>query len=294
MKRRWLIWPALLALALVAAFALAACGGDDDDSADTATGGGGGTSDDVAAVIDELGGTATFGDVQKGGTWRMENTDVALFDGFDPTGEYFGNQWMMMENLLIRPLLSYNWSSTEEGGNDPIADMATEVPEPTDGGLKYTFTIKDGVKFGPPVNREVTSQDFKYAIERIGKPGLGLYANYYAPIKGFPEFQGEGQVGHGHHHARRQDHRLRAQQADRRLPVPPRDAGHRADPRGGGEVPHAGGRVRPLRHLDRPVHARGRRQARHLELRLPEADLGLQPEHRLQDRAQPELRPGHG
>ena len=57
MKRRWLTWPALLALALVAAFALAACGGDDDDSADTATGGGGGSSDDVAAVIDELGGT---------------------------------------------------------------------------------------------------------------------------------------------------------------------------------------------------------------------------------------------
>ena len=30
---------------------------------------------------------------------------------------------------------------------------------------------------------------------------------------------------------------------------------------------HPGGRVRPLRHLDRPVHDRGRGQARHLELR---------------------------
>ena len=32
MKRRWLYWPALLALALVAAVALAACGGDDDET----------------------------------------------------------------------------------------------------------------------------------------------------------------------------------------------------------------------------------------------------------------------
>ena len=89
--------------------------------------------------------------------------------------------------------------------------MATEIPEPTDGGLKYTFTIKDGVKFGPPVNREVTSKDFKYAIERIGKPGLGLYANYYTPHQGLPGVPGgQGQERLGHHHARRQDDRLRA------------------------------------------------------------------------------------
>lgn len=189
MKRRWLVWPALLALALVAALALAACGGDDDDAANTATGGGGGASDEIGAVVEELGGATTFGEVAKGGTWRMENTDFALFDGFDPTGEYFGNQWMLMNNLLIRPLVGYNFSSTAEGGNDPVPDLATELPEPTDGGLKYTFTLKDNVKFGPPVNRVITSKDVKYAIERIGKPGLGLYANYYTPIKGFPEFQ---------------------------------------------------------------------------------------------------------
>ena len=191
MKRRWLVWPALLALALVAALALAACGGDDDDSADTATGGGGGASDDIAAVVEQLGGAATFGEPAKGGTWRIENTDFALFDAFDPTGEYFGSDWTIYSNLMLRTLVSYNFSSSAEGGNDPVPDLATEIPEATDGGTTYTFTLKDGIMFGPPVNRAVTSKDIKYAIERtaINKGALGSYANYYRPIIGIEDME---------------------------------------------------------------------------------------------------------
>jgi peptide/nickel transport system substrate-binding protein len=187
MKRRWLIWPALLALAAAVAIGLAACGGDDDEAADTAGGGGG--SEDISAVLEALGGPVEFGTPAKGGTYRMENTDVALFDGFDPTGEYFGNQWMVLETLMIRPLVSYPFKTGAEGGSEVVPDLATEVPEPSADGLTWTFTLKDGVMFAPPVSREITSQDVKYAIERIGKPGLGLYANYYRPIKGFPEYE---------------------------------------------------------------------------------------------------------
>ncbi len=185
MKRRWLVRPALLTLALAGALGLAACG-DDESSTGTSPAG---ASDDVAAVIEQLGGAATLGEPAAGGTFRMENTDFSLIDGFDPTGEYFGNQWMLQTNLMIRPLMGYNHNSTAEGGNDLVPDLATEVPEPSEDGLTYTFTLKDGVEFGPPVNRAVTSQDVKYAVERIGRKGLGLYANYYTTIKGFPEFQ---------------------------------------------------------------------------------------------------------
>ena len=70
-----------------------------------------------------------------------------------------------------------------------VPDLATEIPKPTDGGLKYTFTLKDGVKFGPPVNRAVTSKDIAYAIERIGTPSVvAQYPGYFTVIKGFPEF----------------------------------------------------------------------------------------------------------
>ena len=102
MKRRWLTWPALLALGRAAALALAACGGD-DDAADTSTSGGGGSgSDDIAAVVDALGGAKDFGTPEKGGTFRIENTDFALFDAFDPTGEYFGSDWTIYSNLMLR------------------------------------------------------------------------------------------------------------------------------------------------------------------------------------------------
>ncbi|MGE0028670.1 MAG: ABC transporter substrate-binding protein [Thermoleophilia bacterium] len=190
MRRRWLTRSALLALGCAAALAVAACGGD-DDSADTSTGGGGGAADDVAAVVAALGGAKDFGTPEKGGTFRIEDTDFALFDAFDPTGEYFGSDWTIYSNLMLRTLVSYNFSSSEEGGNDIVPDLATEIPEPTDGGKTYTFTLKDGITFGPPVNRAVTSKDIKYAIERtaIDKGALGSYANYYRPIIGIEDME---------------------------------------------------------------------------------------------------------
>jgi peptide/nickel transport system substrate-binding protein len=177
----------MLALAVVTALVLAACGGDDGGgSADTSGGGG---SEDVNAIVAQLGGPVEFGTPAKGGTWRSQGTDFPLFDGFDPTGEYFGSDWTIYETTLLRPLVSYPFHNGENGGREPRADLATEIPTPTDNGLKWTFTLKDGVKFGPPVNRVITSKDVLYAIERIGTPGLGLYPNYFRPIKGFPEFE---------------------------------------------------------------------------------------------------------
>lgn len=190
MRRRWLTRSALLALGCAAALAVAACGGD-DDSADTSTGGGGAAADDVAAVVAALGGAKDFGTPEKGGTFRIENTDFALFDAFDPTGEYFGSDWTIYSNLMLRTLVSYNFSSSEEGGNDLVPDIATEIPEPTDGGTTWTFKLKDGITFGPPVNRAITSKDIKYAIERtaINKGALGSYANYYRPIIGIEDME---------------------------------------------------------------------------------------------------------
>ena len=70
-----------------------------------------------------------------------------------------------------------------------MPDLATEVPEPSADGLTYTFTIKDGVTFGPPVNREITSQDILYSFERIGTPSVAAqYAFYYNVIEGMEDF----------------------------------------------------------------------------------------------------------
>ena len=59
----------------------------------------------------------------------------------------------------------------------------------SDDGLTYTFTLKDGIKFGPPVNREITSKDFVTAFDRIANPDIGGfgYPLYYTTITGFQD-----------------------------------------------------------------------------------------------------------
>ena len=106
----------------------------------------------------------------KGGTYRVgwEST-FGWTDSFDPTGEYLANGIAIYSNLLVRTLVGYNHVGGP-AGNIPVPDLATSIPKPTNGGKTWTFHLKKGIKFGPPVNREITSKDVKYAIERLARP----------------------------------------------------------------------------------------------------------------------------
>jgi peptide/nickel transport system substrate-binding protein len=68
------------------------------------------------------------------------------------------------------------------GGQQSVIepDIATAMPVVTDNGRTYTFHVRKGVMFSPPVNRAVRPSDFQYAIERlfhVGSPGVGFYTN---------------------------------------------------------------------------------------------------------------------
>jgi peptide/nickel transport system substrate-binding protein len=130
----------------------------------------------------------------KGGTYRVgwEST-FGWSDSFDPTGEYLANFIAIHTNLLGRNLVGYNHVAGP-AGNVTVPDLATTIPKPTNGGKTYTFKLKQGIKFGPPVNREITSQDIRYAIERLARPANGAqYAFYFNVIKGLEAFgKGEG------------------------------------------------------------------------------------------------------
>jgi peptide/nickel transport system substrate-binding protein len=85
--------------------------------------------------------------------------------------------------------MNYKHLSGPEG-NELIPDLAAEEPDVSEDGLTYTFTLRDGVEFGPPVNREVTSRDVAYAFERIGTESLvAQYGFYYDVIEGMAEFK---------------------------------------------------------------------------------------------------------
>ncbi len=80
--------------------------------------------------------------------------------------------------------------------SEPIPDLATSVPTVanggiSDGGRTVTVHIRQGVDFSPPVNREVTSADVAYAIERGANPSVAnpYFATYFgsaapAPLVG--------------------------------------------------------------------------------------------------------------
>jgi len=148
----------LASLALVAA----ACGGDDEPAETGATGA-----------------TGATGEMTQGGVVREELTDFGFTGGFDPTGEYLGTAWSWYQNMLLRGLVSYPFLPGQEG-NTPVPDLATDLGQVSADGLTITFTLKDGVTFGPPVDRPITSADVAYAFQRINTESLvAQYGNYY-------------------------------------------------------------------------------------------------------------------
>ncbi|MDF2743531.1 MAG: extracellular solute-binding protein family 5, partial [Actinomycetia bacterium] len=133
----------LVGLALAVALVAAACGGGDDE------GGDGGQQ-------------AT---AERGGVLRTALTDFGLTNGFDPTGEYIATG-LDLYQAMLRTLMNYKHVA-DAPGNEVLPDLAAAPPEISDDGLKYTFKLKTGIKWAPPLNRDVTSKDVAYAFQRI-------------------------------------------------------------------------------------------------------------------------------
>lgn len=182
--RRYLRFAVMLA-AIVALTALAAgCGSSKKSSSSTTS------SSSSSSSSGSTGSTASTGydngSAQKGGTYTVGwEQSFGFTDNLDPTGEYLGNAWAILNNLMLRSLIGYKHQAGA-AGNELIGDLATSVPQPTDNGLTYTYHLRSGVKFGPPVNRVITAKDVVYALNRLadGQDG-GEYAFYYTVIKGW-------------------------------------------------------------------------------------------------------------
>jgi peptide/nickel transport system substrate-binding protein len=142
----------------------------------------------VAASVVAMGGSAKT-HVGAGGTLRVGwEQSFGFTDTFDPTGEYLGDAFGIYSSLLVRTLVGYN-HVPDAAGNKLVPDIATSVPVPTNGGTVYTFHLKPGIKFSPPVNRAITSKDIAYAMQRVARPKNGAqYSFYYSVIKGFDAY----------------------------------------------------------------------------------------------------------
>jgi len=162
-------WFALVAAALLAlTVGLAACGGDDDE------GGGGGSS-------------STGEGGKKGGKLTVLN--VGDFEYIDPGAAYYQFDYMV-HYATQRPLYYYRPDQTTQ---PPTPDLAEGPWKISNGGKRVTIKIKKGVKFSPPVSREVKAADVKYALERAFTENVpnGYVATYMGDITGAPEEPGK-------------------------------------------------------------------------------------------------------
>jgi peptide/nickel transport system substrate-binding protein len=134
---------------------------------------------------------------KRGGTLTVYTSED--FEHLDPGESYFTNDYGV-DYVTQRPLFAYKPNTA----NTLSADLATEVPTAanggiTDGGKTVTVHIHKGVRFSPPVNREVTSADVAYAIERGANPNVAnpYFQSYFgagapAPLQGTtsPNYKG--------------------------------------------------------------------------------------------------------
>ncbi|MFB6197953.1 MAG: ABC transporter substrate-binding protein, partial [Halobacteriaceae archaeon] len=58
---------------------------------------------------------------------------------------------------------------TFEDGAEPVGRIADNWTISSDG-LRYTFQLKEGIQFHPPVNRELLAEDVVYSFERMAQP----------------------------------------------------------------------------------------------------------------------------
>ncbi len=102
-------------------------------------------------------------------------------DSMDPGYQYSLFDYMAVDQPAQRAL--YGWKPADR---KPSPDLAASMPELSRGGTTITIKLRGGVRFSPPVDREVTSSDVKYAIERTFLPQVanGYSAVYFGEING--------------------------------------------------------------------------------------------------------------
>ena len=106
-----------------------------------------------SAEIPKDGGTLRFGLLR----------DISMLDPFVGTRSI---------EHYVRSLMFESLTSDRENG---VAPRLAESWEISKDGKEYIFRLRKGVRFHPPVNREMTADDIKWAIEYTQDPKSGAY-----------------------------------------------------------------------------------------------------------------------
>ena len=171
---------ALAAVALLAVL-LSACGSSSSSSSGGSSSSetvdtGGYTSPTTQSLTGKKGGTLTV--LQEGD-----------FEHLDPGIAYYSVDYMVVFSTQ-RPL----YSNKPNTASQASPDLAASAPEISSDNKQITVHLREGVKFSPPVNREVTAEDVAYAFQRATNPNVAnpYVGAYFKSIEGEPEAEKEG------------------------------------------------------------------------------------------------------
>jgi peptide/nickel transport system substrate-binding protein len=143
----------------------------------------------LAAACEE-GGDLDAGDGKpsrgvKRGTLRVySHGDV---EALDPGFAYAAFDFALLRGM-VRELYSFDSRVEGERSLRPVPDLADGPYELSADGRTYTFRIRRGVRYAPPVDREVAAADFIYAIERQVDPDHPSPNPYARLIRGVDDF----------------------------------------------------------------------------------------------------------
>jgi peptide/nickel transport system substrate-binding protein len=171
---------AAIAAVAVLAVVLAACGSSSKSSSSSS-----GSSGSISTGGFQSPTTQSLTGGKKGGTLQVLNeTD---FEHIDPGIAYYSIDYEVVF-ATQRPLYSNKPNTASEAS----PDMAAGPPEISSDNKTVTVKLREGIKFSPPVNREVTSEDVAYAIERGANPNVAnpyIHA-YFDAVEGVPKATG--------------------------------------------------------------------------------------------------------
>jgi peptide/nickel transport system substrate-binding protein len=135
----------------------------------------------VAALLVLLVAGAPARAAHVGGTLQvLSGGDV---DYLDPGSTYYSFGYEIA-GATQRTLYAFR----PDGGLAPVPDLADGPPEISADARTITVHLRSGVRFAPPVNREVVAGDVKYALERAfsGPVGNGYVHQYFGDLVGAP------------------------------------------------------------------------------------------------------------
>ncbi|MGB2711437.1 MAG: ABC transporter substrate-binding protein [Conexibacter sp.] len=111
-------------------------------------------------------GTKDAAEAKPGGTLRIGQTTDPTLDVFAPYNQQEQHWCCLNRNLYTYPL-----TPIDEGGADPVPDIAVDMPEISADGLTWTIKLKEGLRYSPPYDdREIVAGDFVRTVEFLTDP----------------------------------------------------------------------------------------------------------------------------